>query len=161
MSKDPESPVKLIDFGAAVLLEEGEQVIAGGKVGTWTYWAPEQADASKAYDQAVDMWSVGVLLYIMLSGRHPFERPARGLRGDDDGTAAVMTNILAANYSFETMQWNGISVCATTHPSRPRHALAFVSPRPCRTLATLVPRSRERPRAPPRDLTTPVWSPAV
>ena len=36
-SKAPDSPVKLIDFGAAVLLEEGEQVIAGGKVGTWTY----------------------------------------------------------------------------------------------------------------------------
>ena len=26
----------------------GEQVISGGKVGTWTYWAPEQADASVA-----------------------------------------------------------------------------------------------------------------
>ena len=104
--------VKLIDFGAAVLLEEGEMVISGGKVGTratqdacphrapptrctahpmhhvwhrcltsplaalaaqvgtWTYWAPEQADAALPYDQQVDMWSLGVLLYIMLSGRH-------------------------------------------------------------------------------------------
>ena len=56
-------------LGAAVLLEENEQVIAGGKVGTWTYWAPEQADKSLPYDQSVDMWSLGVVLYIMLSGR--------------------------------------------------------------------------------------------
>ena len=74
MSKDPDAPVKLIDFGAAVVLEEDEQVVAGGKVGTWTYWAPEQANKELPYDQAVDMWSVGVVLFIMLSGRHPFER---------------------------------------------------------------------------------------
>ncbi len=41
-----DAQVKLIDFGAAVSLEENEQVIAGGKVGTWTYWAPEQARIS-------------------------------------------------------------------------------------------------------------------
>ena len=52
MSKDPSAPLKLIDFGAAVVLDESEQVIAGGKVGTWTYWAPEQADKDKPYDQA-------------------------------------------------------------------------------------------------------------
>ena len=111
-SKDADSAVKLIDFGAAVLLNEGEHVIAGGKVGTWTYWAPEQADASRAYDQAVDMWSVGVLLYIMLSGRHPFERPAasgRGKKGEDDTKSNVMSNILNARYSFDAEQWHGIS----------------------------------------------------
>ena len=84
MSSDTDSPVKLIDFGAAVILEEGEQVISGGKVGTWTYWAPEQADEARPYDQQVDMWSLGVLLYIMLSGRHPFEQSALSdcTRGD-------------------------------------------------------------------------------
>ena len=58
------------------------------------------------------MWSLGVLLYIMLSGRHPFERPASARKakpGEDDGTAAMMSNILAANYSFDSAQWNGIS----------------------------------------------------
>ena len=36
--------VKLIDFGAAIVLEEDEKVISGGRIGTWTYWAPELAD---------------------------------------------------------------------------------------------------------------------
>jgi len=119
-------------FGAAVLLEEsaappplalvypsaarctwtpppppyppaGEQVISGGKVGTWTYWAPEQADASVPYDQQIDMWSVGVLLYIMLSGRHPFET----FPGEPE--SQVMGRILRAEYSFDPAQWTRIS----------------------------------------------------
>ena len=51
------------------VLDEGEAVISGGKVGTWTYWAPEQVDKGVAYDQSVDMWSLGVVLYIMLCVR--------------------------------------------------------------------------------------------
>ena len=75
MKNDSDTPhIKLIDFGTAVILEEGEQVFADGKVGTWTYWAPEQVDRGVPYDSAVDMWSLGVVLFIMLSGRHPFER---------------------------------------------------------------------------------------
>ena len=102
MSKDDETCVKLIDFGAAVVLEEDEQVISGGRVGTWTYWAPEQANEATPYDTAVDMWSVGVLLYIMLSGRHPFERPG----SDPD---EVLERILKADYTFDTHEWRSVS----------------------------------------------------
>jgi len=110
MSKDADSPVKLIDFGAAVLLEENEQVIAGGKVGTWTYWAPEQVDEQRAYDQQVDMWSLGILLYIMLSGRHPFERAnIPSGQSTDNRQEDMLHNILHARYSFDSAQWSGIS----------------------------------------------------
>lgn len=102
MSGDEEPIIKLIDFGAAVVLEEDEQVISGGRVGTWTYWAPEQANEATPYDTAVDMWSVGVLLYIMLSGRHPFERPG----ADADAT---LDRILRADYSFDTHEWRSVS----------------------------------------------------
>ena len=92
--------VKLIDFGTALALEqEGEQVRSGGRIGTWSYWActcsprrsrlspqvrsggrigtwsywaPEQLN-NEPYDFAVDMWSLGVLLYILLVGFHPFD----------------------------------------------------------------------------------------
>ena len=72
------------------------------KVGTWSYWAPEQADGSQPYDQQCDMWSLGVMLYIMLSGRHPFEQP-RATREE------MLQSIIDANYSFDNAQWNGIS----------------------------------------------------
>jgi serine/threonine protein kinase len=62
------SVVKLIDFGTAVALEgKGEKVSSGGRIGTWSYWAPEQMN-KQPYDFAVDMWSLGVLAYILLVG---------------------------------------------------------------------------------------------
>ena len=45
MTESDAPHVKIIDFGTAIILEENEQVIADGKVGTWTYWAPEQVDS--------------------------------------------------------------------------------------------------------------------
>ena len=49
------------------------------------------------------MWSVGVVLYIMLSGRHPFERPARAAaRPPTTAPLQGMSNILHANYSFDS-----------------------------------------------------------
>ena len=46
--------------------------LSGGRIGTWSYWAPEQLN-QQPYDFAVDMWSLGVLLYILLVGFHPFD----------------------------------------------------------------------------------------
>lgn len=47
--------VKLIDFGTAVALEaEGEMVKSGGRIGTWSYWAPEQLN-NEPYDFAVSV----------------------------------------------------------------------------------------------------------
>jgi serine/threonine protein kinase len=80
-------------------------------VGTWTYWAPEQVDEKRAYDQQVDMWSLGVLLYIMLSGRHPFER-AHAQHGDQARSGRqeqMLQDILHANYAFDPAQWTGAS----------------------------------------------------
>ena len=72
-------------------MTDDEQVIAGSKVGTWTYWAPEQANKKTPYDQSVDMWSLGVVLFIMLSGRHPFEKPGTS-------PTVVLNAILNAEY---------------------------------------------------------------
>ena len=69
--------VRILDFGLA-RFAEGETLTAAGDVpGTLAYIAPERLHGEPA-GAAGDVWSVGVLLYEALSGRHPFWRPSLG-----------------------------------------------------------------------------------
>ncbi|HEX5060453.1 MAG TPA: serine/threonine-protein kinase [Kofleriaceae bacterium] len=60
--------VKLIDFGIAQIGFHGD----GGIVGTAAYMAPEQGIANAPVDQRADIYSLGVLLFEMVTGQHPF-----------------------------------------------------------------------------------------
>ena len=71
---------RLIDFGVAKLLEPGSverttdlATRAGRVVGTPAYMAPEQARGA-AVDARADVFSFGLLLYELLTGRRPFDR---------------------------------------------------------------------------------------
>mmetsp|Transcript_41962 Transcript_41962/g.115769 ORF Transcript_41962/g.115769 Transcript_41962/m.115769 type:complete len:577 (+) Transcript_41962:31-1761(+) len=57
--------VKLIDFGLATRCGEGQRM--KGIAGTQAYMAPEMFLGSQEYDKAVDIWSLGVILFIMLA----------------------------------------------------------------------------------------------
>ena len=67
---------KVLDFGIGKDLADGEQLTAAGKfVGTPAYLAPEQMKPKTAVDARADLYTIGVLLFQMLTGRLPFVGP--------------------------------------------------------------------------------------
>eukprot|EP00062_Callorhinchus_milii_P008865 gi/632951994/ref/XP_007891602.1/ PREDICTED: serine/threonine-protein kinase D1 isoform X2 [Callorhinchus milii] len=68
-SADPLPQVKLCDFGFARII--GEKSFRRSVVGTPAYLAPEVL-RNKGYNRSLDMWSVGVIVYVSLSGTFPF-----------------------------------------------------------------------------------------
>ena len=65
--------VFLTDFGIAKLIESTSQITASGSItGTPSYMSPEQAQG-ESLDARSDLYSLGILLYQMVTGRVPFE----------------------------------------------------------------------------------------
>lgn len=71
----PRSDLVLVDFGLSCEARPEEK---RSIVGTWMYMAPEVF--SQQYDEKVDIWSAGVVLYIILTGKPPWvQDPGKGL----------------------------------------------------------------------------------
>jgi serine/threonine protein kinase len=66
----PDGTVKIVDFGLAKMVG-GDLTQTGTRMGTIAYMSPEQTMGDPV-DQRTDVWSVGVVLYEMLTGARPF-----------------------------------------------------------------------------------------
>ncbi|XP_037342032.2 serine/threonine-protein kinase D1 isoform X1 [Pungitius pungitius] len=94
-SADAFPQVKLCDFGFARII--GEKSFRRSVVGTPAYLAPEVL-RNKGYNRSLDMWSVGVIIYVSLSGTFPFNE-------DED----INDQIQNAAFMYPPHPWKKVS----------------------------------------------------
>jgi calcium-dependent protein kinase len=102
-SADPHASIKLCDFGMARELRPGEaEEWFGDRIGTLDYWAPEMV-RKQPCGAAVDMWALGVVVYIMLCGCNPFN--PYGVASD----AQILSSIAAGKVDTSNPVWRHLS----------------------------------------------------
>ncbi|KAF5284348.1 hypothetical protein FQR65_LT13594 [Abscondita terminalis] len=95
-SPDENSKIMISDFGLSKMEDSGIMATACGTPG---YVAPEVL-AQKPYGKAVDVWSIGVISYILLCGYPPFY---------DENDANLFAQILKGEFEFDSPYWDEIS----------------------------------------------------
>ncbi|XP_050529302.1 calcium/calmodulin-dependent protein kinase type 1 isoform X2 [Daktulosphaira vitifoliae] len=95
-STDEDSKIMISDFGLSKIEDSGVMATACGTPG---YVAPEVL-AQKPYGKAVDVWSIGVISYILLCGYPPFY---------DENDANLFAQILKGEFEFDSPYWDDIS----------------------------------------------------
>lgn len=92
--------IKIIDFGLS-RHDDMKMGIMNTKVGTPYYVAPEVLN--REYTKSCDIWSIGVITYILLCGYPPFY-------GDTDNQ--IFDSVRTARFDFPSPDWDGISDAA-------------------------------------------------
>ena len=100
VSKRGKITPKLIDFGLSCMLGNGN--LSADPVGTLRYTAPEVI-ARINYRESVDVWGLGVILYILLTGKMPFY---------GDSSSETATQIMSKELDFYSPEWEGTTESA-------------------------------------------------
>ena len=119
-NESEEAELKLIDFGFAAEIAPGKESM-WDQLGTPSYMAPELWGSEEAeYDSSVDMWALGVVTYMLLSGKRPFHH-------QDKREKARMIRHDALR--FPSPDWDRVSAdakdfCSALMQKKPRDRLA-------------------------------------
>nr|ADB19851.1 calcium-dependent protein kinase CDPK12 [Nicotiana tabacum] len=96
VNEEEDSPLKIIDFGLSTFFKPGQ--IFSDIVGSPYYVAPEVL--LKRYGQEADIWSAGVIIYILLTGVPPFW---------GESEQEIFDEVLRADIDFVSDPWPNIS----------------------------------------------------
>eukprot|EP01102_Stenamoeba_stenopodia_P008097 TRINITY_DN22_c0_g2_i1.p1 TRINITY_DN22_c0_g2~~TRINITY_DN22_c0_g2_i1.p1 ORF type:complete len:352 (-),score=100.11 TRINITY_DN22_c0_g2_i1:131-1186(-) len=96
---DGQEVIKIADFGFSKNFGEEKLMTSCGSPG---YVAPEVLTC-ESYDKSVDMWSIGVIIYILLCGYPPFYA---------DNAPALFKKIMDVKYDFDDPSWDDVSEAA-------------------------------------------------
>lgn len=105
LTDQPNSPMKLIDFGLAARFKPGQAMRT--RAGTPYYVSPQVLEGR--YGPECDVWSAGVMMYILLCGYPPFNAPS------DRG---IMNKVRTGHYTFPDAEWGKVSLQAKDLISR-------------------------------------------
>ncbi|TCD68607.1 hypothetical protein EIP91_010398 [Steccherinum ochraceum] len=97
-TKDPESDIVIADFGIAKHLHSPEEQLHS-LAGSFGYVAPEVLNKA-GHGKAVDIWSTGIITYVLLCGYSPF-------RSED--VKELIRETTAANIEFHERYWKNVS----------------------------------------------------
>ncbi|EGR29659.1 protein kinase domain protein [Ichthyophthirius multifiliis] len=95
-SKNQNSNLKVIDFGTSRKIDPTKKMTK--RLGTPYYIAPEVLQ--KNYDEKCDIWSCGIIMYILLCGYPPF---------NGNNEAEIFKSVEQGEFSFDEEDWSGVS----------------------------------------------------
>jgi len=95
--QDNDLEIAIADFGLSKIV--GQQMMMQTACGTPSYVAPEVLNAS-GYGKEVDMWSIGVITYILLCGFPPFY---------GDTVPEIFEQIMEANFDYPEEYWGTVT----------------------------------------------------
>jgi len=89
--------IKIIDFGCSRIFKKGKRKLSG-IIGTSIYCAPEIINDK--YDEKCDIWACGVIMYLLLSGRPPFE---------GESEEEIFVNILTKGLDLNSIPFDSVT----------------------------------------------------